>query len=99
MSQQHDYDLRQFSRMMQVIDEFLIDKVSLRELVSTLSFLLTNLEEVSGEWRHNFQEQWEHLEMINADIREQERSLTEAESEFILERAKQLKDLVKKVIQ
>ena len=51
-----DYDLRQYSRMIQVIDEFLVDKVSLRELVSTLSFLLTNLEEVSGNWRNAFQE-------------------------------------------
>ncbi len=99
MGQQHDYDLRQFNRMMQVIDEFLIDKVSLRELVSTLSFLLMNLEKVSEEWRNNFQEQWGRLEMINADIREQERGLTEAEREFIIEGAKRLKDLVKKVIQ
>gem|GEM_PF-3614485 len=81
-----------------VIDAFLINQVSLREVVATLSFLLGHLEEISGSWKDAFQNEWILLEMINAEASGQERKITAEEHQYILDRARNLKALVRQVI-
>jgi hypothetical protein len=89
-----DSDLRLLNLMTQALDSFLAAEISLHELLGSLSFLLTHLEEISENCRDDFQENWLLLEMVNAEVREQDRKLTEAERQYTSDKAKHLKDLV-----
>jgi len=92
-----DYDLRQLDRMTKIIDAFLVDEVSLHDLVATLSFLLDHVQDVSLNWKSIFQDEWMLLEIINADVSEQRRKLTNDERQYVLEKAKNLSFLLQEV--
>ena len=63
----NDRDLRQLNRMKDVINAFLEGDVSFHNLVSTLSFLESNLEYIADDWKGGFQNKWAELEMIKLD--------------------------------
>lgn len=84
--------------MEQVIDAFLVNQANLRELVGTLSFLLTHLDEVSGSWKDVFQNEWMLLEMVNAEVSEAEREITSEERQYVLDRAKNLRELIRRLV-
>ena len=83
--------------MTKIIDAFLVDEVSLHDLVATLSFLLDHVQDVSLNWKSIFQDEWMLLEIINADVSEQRRKLTNDERQYVLEKAKNLSFLLQEV--
>lgn len=75
-----EHDQRQLDRMILVLDAFLLNDVGVSGLVSTLSFLLANLDGVSDEWKAAFEDKWLNLEMINAELHEEQRKITPDEA-------------------
>jgi hypothetical protein len=63
----HDYDQRQYRRMLERLEGFEIGRLFLSELIADLDTLLDVLEEdVDETWAGEFSELWCELEVIDA---------------------------------
>lgn len=82
------------SCMVETIDAFVAQKVSLDELVGRLSALGDELRSAPPKWQAVFLNLWTSLEIIDIESRSHRRELTEMELRFVLALSLELKDKI-----
>jgi hypothetical protein len=91
----HDYDQRQYRRMLERLEAFEAGKVSLHYMINDLETLLSALELPDMTWRREFQRKWGWLDsMRGVALVERGKFPSPEETQSAREIARELKALV-----
>ena len=91
----NNYDRRQLTIMLDRLECFCSNKLSLHKLIQDLSSLLDALNDIDEEWKTDFRTIWLELEIVYAVMLDEEKNELNKELKSVVNGAVlQLKDLV-----
>lgn len=92
-----NYDDRQYSQMLAVIQGVRLNTHALNQALSSLEFLFRQLQEPEPKWAEEFQRGWWALEEINSEYLSEGRPvLTREDKDLVIDALRRIEYLVRK---
>jgi hypothetical protein len=99
MTESAEFNIRQYKRMLDVIDRFERRQINIAHLITDLESLILALKNVSDDWRNKLLKEWATLEQIYAvALYREKKTLDQQEELDVTNSLSGLKDLVKRGI-
>lgn len=89
-----EYDKRQLKLMLEMIDFFEKDSLSLSEIINNLSALVDVLESIDEDWKDKYRQWWWDLEQVYAVALDSDLPLDENDKKIISNALSKIRSMV-----